>query len=362
MLDFLHREPQNVVVVGDAFVTPETLEQAVRASQLQVNRLSRAFWGTEDPDEFAARQLHLEREGPEAEAWADGLDELMSDCTVLCVHFNPVPRALMDKAPNLKAILTSRGGLEHIDLQAASERNIPVVNVIRNAVPVAEFALGLMLALTRNIAASHRSLMEGTWVKAFPNSGFTATLSNLTVGLAGLGNVGIEVALRLKAMGVSMVAYDGYLDRDRLERNGLGDIRILPTMEDVFRQADIVSLHLRLTPETERVIDKRYFSMMKPTAYFINTARGGLVNQADLLEALRARTIAGAALDVFDAEPLAPDAGFGELDNVVITPHIAGATVDAIPKSPFLLMREVDKIITLGVSDRIANRGQIQLN
>ena len=361
MLDFLRDEPQNVVVVGDAFVASETLEEAVRASQIQVNKLSRAFWGTPDPEAFTARQLHVERGGPEAEAWADGLEELMGDCTVLCPHFNPVPRALMDRAPNLRAILTTRGGLEHIDVQAASQRNIPVVNVIRNAVPVAEFTLGLMLALTRNIASSHRLLIEGKWVKEFPNSGFTSTLSNLTVGLAGLGNVGIEVALRLKAMGVSMVAYDGYLDRDRLERNGLGGIRILPALEDVFRQADIVSLHLRLTPETEHTIDRRYFSLMKPTAYLINTARGGLVNQEDLLEALRTHSIAGAALDVFDVEPLDSGAGFRGLDNVVITPHIAGATVDAIPKSPFLLMREVDKIITLGLSDRIVNRKQIQL-
>jgi len=362
MLDFLRDEPQNIVVVGDAFVAPETMEEAVRASRIQVGKLSRAFWGTSDPEEFAARQLHLEREGPEAEAWADNLEDLMPGCTVLCTHFNPVPRALMDRAPNLRAILTCRGGLEHIDLQAASERNIPVVNVIRNAVPVAEFTLGLILALTRNIAASHRCLMEGAWVKEFPNSGFTSTLSNLTVGLAGLGNVGIEVALRLKAMGVPMIAYDGYLDRERLERNGLGDIRIVPALEDIFRQADIVSLHLRLTPETERIIDKRCFSLMKPTAYFINSARGGLVNQEDLLEALRAHKIAGAALDVFDAEPLSPDAGFRALDNVVITPHIAGATVDAIPKAPFLLMREVDKIISLGLSERIVNRAQIQFN
>ena len=170
MLDFLRDEPQNVVVVGDAFVASETLEEAVKASQLRVNKLSRAFWGTSDPEEFAARQLHLERGGPEAEPWAGGLEELMEDCTVLGVHFNPVPRALLDKAPKLRAILTSRGGLEHIDLQAASERNIPVVNVIRNAVPVAEFTLGLMLDLTRNISASHRRLIEGAWVKEFPNS------------------------------------------------------------------------------------------------------------------------------------------------------------------------------------------------
>lgn len=362
MLNFLKAEPQNIVVVGDAFVSPNTMEEAVRASEMNVGRIDRAFWGTEDTDEFAARQLHVEREGPEAEPWAEGLEDLMADCTVLLTHFNPVPRALLDKAPKLKAILTCRGGLEHIDVEAASARNIPVVNVIRNAVPVAEFALGLMLGLTRNIAASHHNLIQGKWIKEFPNSGFTSTLSNLTVGLAGLGNIGIEVALRLKAMGVRMIAHDDYLDRERLERSGLGDISLVPTLEDLFAQADIVSLHLRLTPETEHMIDRRYFSRMKPTAYFINTARGGLVNQADLLEALRSHSIAGAALDVFDAEPLSPDAGFVGLDNVLITPHIAGATVDAIPKAPYLLMREVDKILTQDLSQRIINRQQLQLD
>lgn len=362
MLNFLKDTPQNVVVVGDAFVSCDTMEEAVRASHLNVAKIERAFWGTQDGDEFAARQLHVEREGPEAEPWADGLDALMADCTVLLTHFNPVPAALMDKAPNLKAILTCRGGLEHIDLQAASQRNIPVVNVIRNAVPVAEFALGLMLGLTRNIGASHHQLIQGKWVKEFPNSGFTSTLSNLTVGLAGMGNIGIEVATRLKAMGVSIIAQDDYLDKERLERNGVGDIVLVPTLEDLFRQADIVSLHLRLTPQTEHMIDKRYFSLMKPTAYFINTARGGLVNQADLLEVLRSHAIAGAALDVFDAEPLAPDAGFVGLDNVLITPHIAGATVDAIPKAPFLLMREVDKILDKDLQERIVNRKELRLD
>ncbi len=361
MIDFLCNEPQNVVVVGDAFVAVETMLDAVQKSCIRVGKISSAFWGSEDTDEFAARQLNLERHGAEAEAYADGLDELISDCTVLLTHFNPVPRALIEKAPDLKVILTCRGGLEHIDVEAASERGIPVINVIRNAIPVAEFALGMMLDLTRNISASHYQMRQGKWVKEFPNSAFCATLSSLTVGLAGMGNIGIELAIRLKAMGVHIIAQDDYLDRDRLARNGLDDVVIVPTLEDLFRQADLVSIHLRLTPETEHMIDKRYFSLMKPTAYFINCARGGLVNQADLLEVLRTHAIAGAALDVFDSEPLTADDGFAELDNVLLTSHIAGATVDAIPRAPFLLMREVDKIVKRGLTERIVNRGKITL-
>lgn len=359
MLDFLKSEPQNIVVVGDAFVRPETIEQAVRASKLNVAKISHVFWGSEDKDEFAVRQLNLEKNGPEAEPWAEGLDPLMKDCTVLMTHFSPVPRGLIDRAPKLRAVLTCRGGMEHIDVKAAGERKIPVINVIRNAVPVAEFALGLMLAVTRNIASSHHRLMEGNWLKEFPNSEFVSTLGNLTVGLVGVGNVGIELATRLKALGVPMIVQDDYLDRDRMVRNGLGDITIVDTKEDVFRLADLVSLHLRLTPETRGLIGRDCFSLMKPSAYFINTARGGLVNQADLIDALRRRAIAGAALDVFDREPVTPEDGFAGLDNVVITPHIAGATVDAIPKSPFLLMRTVDKILTQGLKDRIVNYQEI---
>ncbi|MVB10698.1 Glyoxylate/hydroxypyruvate reductase B [Caprobacter fermentans] len=359
MLDFLKSEPQNIVVVGDAFVRPETMERAVRASRVNAAEVSRVFWGNEDKDDFAARQMNLEKNGPEAEPWAEGLAPLLKDCTVLMTHFSPVPRGLIDRAPKLRAVLTCRGGMEHIDVKAAGERKIPVINVIRNAVPVAEFALGLMLAMTRNIASSHHRLMEGEWLKEFPNSGFVSTLGSLTVGLVGLGNVGMELAIRLKALEVPLIVQDDYLDRDRMKRNGLGDVTIVETKEDVFRLADLVSLHLRLTPETRGIIDQSCFSLMKPSSYLINTARGGIVNQADLIDALRRHAIAGAALDVFDREPLTPEDGFAGLDNVVITPHIAGATVDAIPNSPFLLMRTVDKILTQGLKDRIVNYKEI---
>ncbi|MCI2058469.1 MAG: 2-hydroxyacid dehydrogenase [Oscillibacter sp.] len=362
MLNFLFEKPQNIVVVGDVFVSCDTMEAALRASRVKVGKITRAFWGSGDKDEFAARQLNLERRGPEAEAWAEGLEKLMGDCDVLLTHFNPVPQALIDRAPRLKAVLTCRGGLEHIDVKACSRRNIPVVNVIRNAVPVAEFTIGMMLALTRNIAASHHLMIEGCWKKEYPNSKFTSTLGNLTVGLAGLGNVGIEVATRLKALGVPMIAFDAYADPQRLRRNGLGDIRFVDTLEELFSQADIVSLHLRLTPETEKSIDRRYFSLMKPTAYFINTARGGLVNQEDLLDTLRAHAIAGAALDVFDKEPVTAEAGFAGLDNVVLTAHLAGATEDAIPKAPYLLMREVDRIAEKGTTERIVNFGDLRVD
>ena len=361
MLDFLVSEPQRVVAVEDNAVAAATMREALEASSINIGSFRSCFWGSRDTDEFAEQLLHIERQGSEAEPYAADLDKLVADATVLVSHVSPIPRAVIEKAPNLKVILSCRGGLENIDIQAANEHGVAVVNVIRNAIPVAEYTLGMIIALTRDIAFSHRALMGGEWCKSYPNSAFTSTLGNLTVGLAGMGNIGIEVATRLKALGVPMIAHDDYADRERLVRNGLDDVEMVGSLEELFERADVVSLHLRLTPETEHMIDKRYFCRMKPTSYFVNTARGGLVNQNDLLDVLRRHAIAGAALDVFDEEPLDASSGFQELDNVLVTSHLAGATVDAIPRAPYLLMREVEKIIHQGTVERIVNREALGL-
>lgn len=361
MFDFLYNEPQSLLAVGDAMVASETMVEALSATRINLQNVSTCFWGSDDPDEFAHRQLNIERNGPEAEQYATGIDECIEAATVLMTHFNPVPRSLIEKAVNLKLILTNRGGLEHIDVKAATEHGIPVVNVIRNAEPVAEFTLGLMLSVTRNISTSHHSLVCGHWQKEFHNSQFVRTLGTMTVGLAGLGNIGIELARRLKALGVPMIAYEPYLDQARIERNGLEDIEIVSTLEELFERADIVSLHLRLSPETEGIVDKRLLSLMKPSAYFINSARGGLVDYQDLADVLCSHAIAGAALDVFDSEPLSADSPLRKADNLTMTSHIAGQTVDAIPRSPFLVARELTRAIELGNTERIVNASALGL-
>ena len=361
MKDFTSR-PQKVVVVGDAFVSPETMEQAVRESALCCGEIRKLFWGPTDKQEFTTRQLKVERGGPKAVPYADGLDEAIADADVLLVHFNPVPSVLLEKAKNLQLILTCRGGLEHIDSAAASARNIPVLNVIRNAEPVADFALGMMLCLTRDIALSHLKMRGGEWCKNYYNSDFLMTLSSHTVALAGIGNVGAALARRLLALGVPVIAYDAYTNPEKLAQAGLGAVKLVDSLEALFEQGDIVSLHLRLTPETEHMIGMQYFSRMKKTAYFINTARGGLVDQPALVEALQQGCMAGAPLDVYDSEPLDADSPLLQMDNVLLTPHIAGTTVDAIPRAPFLLMREVDRFLQSGVNDRVVNAASITLD
>ena len=363
MLNFLTEKALNVVAVGDFFVNADTMEDALKASKINVGKIEKIFWGVNNNDEWASHQLNIERNCSEAEPYPEKLDELIEDCDILMVHFCPVPKKLIDKAKNLKVIVTCRGGLEHINVKAASEKNIPVINVIRNSVPVAEFTIGLILSVTRNIAVSHMDLVDGKWTKVFKNQEHVSTLSNLVVGLIGVGNIGIEVATRLKPFGCKMIAYDPFIDKERIKRNDLEDCVVFrDKIEDVFSEADIVSLHLRLTPETQNMVDKKLFSLMKPTSYFINVSRGGLINQDDLIDVLENNKILGAALDVFDSEPLADGSKLRTFRNVTLTPHIAGATVDAIPKSPFLLMKEIDKIITKGTTDRIVNYKNIDCN
>lgn len=358
---FVENSNYRAVVVGDVFVSPDTMEQALKGSSLGTSEIKKLFWGPQDKDLFTKRQINIERHGPDAEAYAEGLDDAIENAEILMVHFCPIPGKLIEKAKHLKIILTSRGGLENIDVKSASKRNIPVVNVIRNAEPVADFALGMILDVTRNITSSCRRLFEkGEWAKTFPNSPYVTTLNSLTIGFVGLGNVGIALATRLHALGVSMIGFDDYVSRERLEKNGLGAIEMVATMDEVFERADLITLHLRLTDENVGCINKSCFGRMKKSAYFLNTARGGLVNEQDLIGVLESHSIAGAALDVFEAEPLPASSRLLKLDNVLITSHIAGMTVDAIPMSPFMLTNVVDKIVKNGLTERIVNYSDIK--
>lgn len=362
MLNVLKEKTLNAVVVGDFYVSPDTMETALKQSLLNINKITKLYWGVDNNSDWAEHQLNIEKNGSEAEPYPEGLDEYIEDCELLMVHFCPVPKKLIDKAKNLKAIITCRGGLEHINVQAATKNNVAVINVIRNAIPVAEFTIGLMLSLTRNIIIANNDIKENKWTKNFDNKEYLSTLSNLKIGLVGMGNIGIEIAIRLKAFGCHIIAYDPYLDKNRIKTNDLeNNVEFKDSIEDIFKEADIVSLHMRLVDANKGIVNKKLFSLMKETAYFINTARGGLVNQLDLIDALKNKQIAGAALDVFQDEPIEKDCELIKLDNVVLTSHIAGQTIDAIPKSPFLLMKEVDKIINKGATDRIVNYKYLEL-
>jgi D-3-phosphoglycerate dehydrogenase len=225
-------------------------------------------------------------------------------------------------------------GLDNVDIEAATARGILVVNAPQsNVVSAAEHTLALMLALARNLPQAHSSLVSGKWER----SRFEGVeLHSKTLGIVGLGRVGTLVAQRASAFGMRIIAYDPYVSRERASNLGIE----LVSLEDLFSRSDFVSVHLPKTPETAGMIDMRLLKLAKPSLRIVNTARGGIVKEADLLEALKAGVIAGAALDVFEKEPCTSSPLF-ELPNVVVTPHLGASTKEAQDKAGTTIAEQV---------------------
>ncbi len=344
-----------IVVVGDTLVSSDYMEEQVkRLLPDRDKEIIKFDWEVTTREEFQEVILALEKNGPEAkELTPEILNELV-DADMLIVHFAPVSRETLSKAKNLKLIGTCRGGVEHIDIKAATDYNVPVLHVIRNAEPVAEFTLGLMYSECRNITRSHVSIINGEWRKNFPNSKFVTTLSEMKVGLLGLGYIGKIVARKLLGLGISVIAHDPYITEKDLEKEGL-EIKLV-TLTELFKESDILSLHIRLTEETKNFVNLELLSLMKDSSYLINTARAGILDEKAIIQVLTEKKIAGAAMDVFWEEPIPAGHPFLKLDNVTLTTHIAGDTVDAIPKAPKLLVNEMNDFFDNGKLDMIVNR------
>lgn len=336
----------NVVVIGDPFVPADNLAAAAKGLMLEspVN-IQRFDWQAEKSrSEFREVIKILEHDGPNGFELSSDILAAVSTAEYLLVHLAPVSQNLLAHAKKLKMIGTCRGGLEHIDLaEVKKSKELSVINVIRNAEPVADFTIGLMYATVRNIAASAIQVKNGDWPQNFPNDAYKTSFSNLKVGLVGLGHIGKIVAKRLTALGLEVSAYDAFAQQAALEQEGY-QIK-LKSLQEIFSDSDVVSLHLRVVPETINLIDQSLLQLMKPSAYLINTARPDIIKQEDLIECLTKKKIAGAGIDVLWEEPIAPDEPLLRLDNVVITSHIAGDTIDAIERSPQLLQKEMNKVL-----------------
>jgi D-3-phosphoglycerate dehydrogenase len=242
----------------------------------------------------------------------DGLDlaRELADADVLVARRDVVGRPTLELARHLRGIVTPGVGVEKVDVAAATELGIVVANSPGNSVTVAESTLLLMLALAKQMPL---------WVDAAragkePTSGMRGMeLLGKTLGLVGLGRIGRITAGFGRAFGMRVLAYDPFVSTS--------DVAELVTLEDVLRQSDFVSLHPVLTPETFHLIDAPRLALMKPTAYLINTSRGGVIDEAALIEALRQGCLAGAGLDVFETEPPAVDNPLLSMPNVIGTPH-----------------------------------------
>ena len=287
-------------------------------------------WEHETLEELQAANLKIEQSGPEAVPLPEELYTIVDQYDMIVAQFPPLPRRLLESAPRLSVIGVLRAGVENVDVQTATKRNIAVFNLPgRNARAVAECTVGLILAEIRNIARGHTALKQAHWTRDFPNKSDIPELYGKTVGLVGFGAVARLVAKFLNAFDAKIVVFDPLFQKK--------DEHVEPVdLETLMKRSDIVSIHARYGPETHHLIKREHLLMMKPTAILVNTARSGLVDENALIDVLAANKIMGAALDVFEEEPLPTDSPFLRLENVTIVPHIAGSTADAFRNSPKL--------------------------
>jgi len=263
---------------------------------------------------------------------------------VILTHFAPINIEMIEKAKdNLKVVGVMRGGIENVNIEKATECNIPVLNAPgRNANAVAEFTISLMLSEYKNIGRGHAELKKGKWRRRYSSGDSAHEIEGRTVGLVGFGKIGQLVAKKLiNGFGCEVIAYDPFTEDDIFNRNNVKK----HSLDEVLIKSDIVSIHARLSKETMNLIGERELSLMKPSAYLINTARAGLIDREALTQALLNRKIAGAGIDVFWNEPIDLNNDFINLDNITMTPHYAGTTVEAMTKSPLILFERVKKYL-----------------
>ncbi len=243
------------------------------------------------------------------------------------VRTAPFTREIIEAADALKVIGRHGVGVDNIDVKAATEKGIVVVNTPNaNATSVAEHTLMVIGALAKRAVVYDRATRNGNW--EIRNSYKAMDLDGKTLGLVGIGRIGSMVAKRAAAAyNMKVIAYDPYVQPEAAGKMG---VSLVAQMDDVFRRADVVSLHTPLTPETRGFVNEAKLRLMKPTAFLVNLSRGEVINEEDLCAALKSGVIAAAALDVYDPEPPLKDNPLFGLDNIILSPHSAALTEECV--------------------------------
>lgn len=262
------------------------------------------------------------------------LASLVDASAILIRSATQVDAEAIAVASHLKVIARAGVGLDNVDIKAATTAGVMVVNApTSNIISAAELTVGHILSLARHIPAAHASLAADTWKR----SKYTGVeLYEKTVGIIGLGRIGALITARLQAFGVNVVAFDPYVTSARAQQLGV----TLLTLDELLAQSDFITIHMPKTPETTGMISTDQFALMKSTAFIVNVARGGLIDEDALYAALKSHRIAGAGLDVFVSEPPTGSPLLG-LDNVVLTPHLGASTDEAQEKAGVSVARSV---------------------
>ncbi len=293
------------------------------------------------------RQTHDVAFEPELWQHPDRLSDALHEARSLIVRNQPpVPANLIEAAPRLEIIARAGAGLDNVDTDAATRAGVVVSYTPHdNSISVAELVMGLMLSLVRRIPAAWQDTRSGGWDRG----GFTGgELSRRTLGIIGLGRIGRLVSQRARAFGMSIIAHDDFIHptADFVRESGAR----LVSLNELLAEADFVTTHVPLTDQTRELFTYERFASMKPTAFFLNTSRGEVVDETGLIRALEGNRIAGAALDVRYAEP--PTSGpLSRMDNVILTPHIGAFTHEAQERVVATVCRDVSAVLSGGVAE-----------
>ncbi|OLO28666.1 hydroxyacid dehydrogenase [Alkalihalophilus pseudofirmus] len=262
---------------------------------------------------------------------------------------------ILNEATTVKAISGAGVGLDNIDVQYATKKGIPILHAPKvNTDSTAEHAISLMFALMKKLLPLHTEMIKGNF--SYRNSLFTNELIGKRLGLVGFGTIAQKVAKVCSiGLGMEVISYVRRIDEEKLKRAKELNVKLSQNLSEVMETSDIISLHIPLTNDTKKLITYDLLSSMKPTAYFINTARGGVVDENGLCRILKEKKIAGAGIDVYTQEPPSPDHPLYHLDNVLLTPHVGGISEEAAEKSSVLVAENLLATINGERPKHIAN-------
>lgn len=320
---------RSVAIIGDHFMLPEIFAEKLSAAcgDAVAIRSRKDNW-PDEPMEHGYAKAGMDGL-KEYFGDADGVVEFVADAEILVTQLAPMSRGMIERLPRLKLIAVSRGGPVNIDMAAAREHGVLVVNTPgRNSSAVAEFTLGAILAETRKIREGHEALRRGDWRGDLYRADVTGReLCEMTVGVIGYGNIGTKVVRLLRAFGARILVHDPYI---QLHPEDAAAGVELVAFDRLLIEADVVTMHARVTDETRQMMNRDAFAAMKPGSLFVNTARGPLCDYDALYDALTEGHLGSAMMETFGVEPVPADWPLLQLPNVTLTPHIAGASVRTV--------------------------------
>ena len=346
-----------VRLIGDCYINAALMRECFEEWVALGCHVKQLDWGVPNMTELSKINLELEQNGPEVIEIPPEIISFVHDADIIITQFCPINTQIINNAPNLKAVGTVRAGYENINIEALSNKGVMVFNNPgRNAHAVSDFAIGLMLAENRNIGRSHAALVQGHWRKNYENLSFNHDFFESVCGIIGFGIIGQMVAKKLQGFEMEILVYDPFADNQLVSDHKAKAV----DLDTLMKKSDFIHVTARLTEDNYRMISEDKIAMMKPTGIIINTARSGLIDEPALIKALEEKKIGGAALDVFDMEPLGPDHPLTKLDNVTLAAHIAGTTRHAVTKAALRLAREMGRMLQGQQPDTQVNGGKVE--